>query len=760
MNDGPSKGRVVGTGIVAGILILAAAETRAQAVSATGEAAAPLTVREIVDFRSLPSRTPVRVSPDGRRVAYTVEGPERTLGSALDLADPSSPVWTRIRVADLRSGGIVEIGEGSSAWAPSWSPDGSTLAFHSNRDGSPGVWLWDPASGTSRRASREVIWTAWTRNVPRWTPDGRCLIVKLLPEDRELSETLRRAVPAAPLPVVDGAATVRVFRSDADQPGGTGFTGWLTWRHGGDLAAVDVESGAVTRLTIDAIPVWWDVSPDGSLVALSELTNVDGGDAAYRLAVVPVDGGRKRDLPGDVRQTWGEAVSWSPADPALAYVSGHGGDAAVFVVDVREGARRRVADARSGWAESTGPVWTPDGRALLFTDGAVWRVPVGSRDPTLVTDPPDHAVLQILSSRGTDTVAASSAGDWVVRVAHRHTDETGFARLDPMTGDLDAIALEHGRFGSVYGVDVTADASTIVATFSATRHAPELWLLDDGLRRDRRVSALNPAFRAADLGEARLIRWTTEEGRALEGTLLLPPGHRDGRRAPLVVEVYGGRSGAAALHEFDRHRQLLATHGYAVLVPDVPLEVGSPMRGHAQAVVPAVDRAIELGLADPERVGVTGNSYGGYGALSLLVQTDRFAAAVASASHGNMAGMFGRLAPDGSSTPRWTEVGQGRMGVPPWEEPIRYLENSPVFYLDGVEAPLLLLHGTEDRNTPAYLAGEVFTGLRHLGRTVALTLYEGEGHSPLAWSVPNQIDYWTRFLGWFEEHLRDPRIED
>lgn len=743
---------LAGAGLAAA-LVLGTAEVAAQDGP---RAARPLAIREVVDFRSLPIRSPVRVSPDGRSVAYTIEGPVRTLGGTLDLAAGSDSVWTRIRVADLETGEIVGIDEETSAWAPSWSPDGSALAFHSNRGGAPGLWVWDPADGETRRIAEAVVWAAFTRNVPRWTPDGRRLIVKLLPEDRDLSEALRRSEPVAPRPDPGSGVTVRVFRAEPDPAGGAGFPEWLAWRHGGDLATVDVETGAVTRLTSGAVPVWWEVSSDGSRVAFSDLTGVPGGRARYRLSVVPVDGGRVRRLPGEVRQTWGEAVGWSPVDLRLAYASVEDEGASIFVADARSGARRRVGEARRGWA-STKPLWTTDGRSLLFADGRLWRVPLGSGEPVLVSDPPDHSIDRILSPRGAPTAATSSDGRWVARVTHRETNRTGFARVDPSTGELDAVALEDGRFGAGSGVEVTADASTVVSTFSATRHAPELWLLDADLRRDRRVSALNPAFRTEHLGASRLVRWTSADGRTLEGSLLLPPYHRDGHRVPLVVEVYGGRSGAAALHAFDRHRQLLATRGYAVLVPDVPLEVGSPMRDHVVAVVPAVDRVVELGIAEPERIGVMGHSYGGYGVLALLAGSNRFAAGVASAAHGDMAGMFGRLAPDGTSSTRWAEAGQGRMGAPPWESPDRYVENSPVFHLDGVEAPLLLLHGTEDRNTPAHLAGEIFTGLRRLDRAVVLAVYEGEGHAPLSWSVPNQVDYWTRLLDWFDEHLRTRR---
>lgn len=707
----------------------------------------PLTVREVVEFRSLPVRSPIRVAPDGRRIAYTVEGPKRTLGASLALAADTGDVWTRVRVVDLRSGDVVELGEDGSAWSPAWSPDGSTLAYHSNRDGAPRLWLWSPSAGV-RRLSDAVVWTSFLDRTPRWSPDGRRLFVKLLPEGRSLEEALRRSLPAGPRAEGKGEATVRVFRSDHGAESGAPLPEWLSWRYGGDLASIEVGTGAVTRLARGRMIAWWEVSPDGSTVAFSALEAVEDERPGYRLFTVSARGGRVRALGGEIRQAFGDAISWSPTAPRLAYVS----DGGVFVADAASGEARRLTDARPRWSEGAGPVWTRDGAALVFADGDVWRVPVDGEGPARVAALPDLEVRRVLAP-ASRTVATTPDGWWLVGLADPETGETGFGRLDPRTGSVGAEALEPGRFGFGRRLDLTADGRVIVTTYSAARRAPDLWSLDDDLRRHRQVSALNPAFDTVALAGTRRVEWRDDSGRALEGTLLLPPGREEGARVPLVVEVYGGRDGAAALHDFDRTRQLLATHGFAVLVPDIPLEAGAPARGHVEAAVPGVDRVVDLGLADPDRIGVFGHSYGGYGTLVLLARTDRFAAGVASASHGDMAGMFGRLPLDGTSRTRWAVSGQGRMGATPWEDPTAYVENSPLFRLDRIRAPLLLLHGAEDRNTPVHLAGATFTGLRHLGRTVVLARYEGEDHWWGDWSLPNQLDYWTRVLEWFDEHL-------
>lgn len=177
------------------------------------------------------------------------------------------------------------------------------------------------------------------------------------------------------------------------------------------------------------------------------------------------------------------------------------------------------------------------------------------------------------------------------------------------------------------------------------------------------------------------------------------------------------------------------------------------MADHARAVLPGIERLIALGIADPGRIGVTGHSYGGYGTLALLVQSDRFAAAVASAAQADLVANYGRIAADGSSRTRWSERGQGRMGATLWEAPERYRENSPILLLDRVTAPLLLLHGGDDPTVPVWLAEGIFSGLRRLDRPVALARYAGEGHWSGDWSVPHQIDCWSQLLAWFDRYM-------
>lgn len=771
------------------------------AVPAAVTAQEPLPVEHAVHFVTLPTSTPPVLSPDGTRLAYTVEGAEKSIGRTASLLDEDRSARTEVRIVDLASGEIRRAGEpdashapdrldtSTSTWAPSWSPDGSTLAYLAAVDGHIRLRVLDIATGRVRQVPDVDVWTTWTRDMPRWTPDGTRLVVKVLTADWTAGEALRRsearAEAAGPPPDAPGGSTVRVFRSreasagpGAEDPA-PAIPAWMPWRYGGDVAVVDARSGAVERLGHGGMPVWWEAAPGGRRVAFTVLRLLDEETVAFRLVVADVDGtaragrrgapappSRLRELPGTVLQVWGKGVSWSPDGSRLAYLSsGPAGEKGLFVVDVEAGSRRRLAGLRPGWDVEAPPAWSRDGEALLLTDAdSLWRVDATGEGMSAVATVPDHRLLGVVPPRTPSSPVADPDGTVLLRVRSRGAAAEGFARVDPTTGEVLALATEAGNFGGARRTDVSADGSTVVTTFSTTRHAPDLWTLAPGLERRRRASRMNPGFRPGGLGRDTLVTWSTADGERLEGTLLLPPepdggAGSEGRTGsgrpplPLIVQVYGGGSGRAALDRFERWRQLLATRGFAVLVPDIPLEEGRPMEGHARAVLPALDTLVGAGLVDADRIGVWGHSYGGYGVLALLVASDRFRAAVASAAQGDMVGSFGQMAVDGTSRTRWAEAGQGRMGGTPWEVPEAYRQNSPVLHLDRVRTPLLLLHGEADPTVPVHLAEAVYVGLRRLGRPVALARYGGEGHWPGDWSVPNQIDYWTRLIGWFEERM-------
>lgn len=177
------------------------------------------------------------------------------------------------------------------------------------------------------------------------------------------------------------------------------------------------------------------------------------------------------------------------------------------------------------------------------------------------------------------------------------------------------------------------------------------------------------------------------------------------------------------------------------------------MQEIARTVLPGVNKAIEMGIADPDRLGIIGHSYGGYAVLSVITQAQRFKAAVSWAGSANLVTMYGQMDSDGTSHwINWAESEAGNVGGSLWEVRERYIENSPIFYLDKVKTPLLIVQGSSDRiNTPNH-SEEIFVGLRRLGREVEYARYEGEDHA--FWFYPNRVDYCNRVIRWFDEWLK------
>jgi len=168
-----------------------------------------------------------------------------------------------------------------------------------------------------------------------------------------------------------------------------------------------------------------------------------------------------------------------------------------------------------------------------------------------------------------------------------------------------------------------------------------------------------------------------------------------------------------------------------------------------------------MGIADPERLDVWGASYGGYSTLALLVQTTRFKAAAIDSGFANLLSLYGWM-PDRSNEPSWqdwAEISQGRMGGSPWQFRERYLENSPVLYLDRIQTPLLIIQGARDAGAKDFYSNEIFMNLQRLGKEATYLRYPNGGHTVSSFSYSAQIDALERMLSWFDSHLKNSQLE-
>ena len=725
---------------------------------------APVPIEEAAAARSL-TPVPVDLSPDGRWLAYTAEDPKAhppieegghdfTLtGVPMTWGGGKAELW----VTSTTTGETIDLNaQGAMSWGGVWSPDGKKLAFYSDRSGQMSVWVWEQATGRLRQVSAVIARPHFWFELVRWTPDSRKVLCKVLPEGMTLVDA------AALLPTVGPRVTIKdwskpsVFvldsatkkaaketnpSSDVEITGGA-----LTNSALGDLALVDVVTGELTRIVRGAKPRWFSVSPDGKHIGITTLLGWEANSQqpVYDLRVYGTEDGQTRVLVPRIRQDFGISVSWSPDGRTIAYLTGgQRAEGGCFLVPVTGGEPRSCSQGKHpSFADEFGsPLWDAGGKTLYFVGGSsVWKTDLTAGTTTEVARVPGRGVAEIVGPASGGRFWSPDGGrSMVVTTRDDESKKAGFYRIELGTGSVAKLLEESKHYGWSSSFDVPDDGRQVVWEEEDGAHPPDFWI-------------------QYEMGQARLLEWSSVDGRKLRGTLLLPAGYREGTRYPLVSFVYGGGLGSNDLDRFGLwgssatfNMQVLATRGYAVFSPDAPLAVGASLRGLADTVLPGINKVIELGIADPDRLAVMGQSYGSYSVLALLVQTTRFKAAVISAVvNSDILGGYVYMNNDGTDGTGYYEEGQGGMGGTPWQYPARYHDNSPIFFFDRIETPLLMEHGAMD-SLPLWWPDTTFVALRRLGKKVEYVMYAGEGHVVLGYA--NTIDFWNRRLAFLQENL-------
>lgn len=768
--------------LLLGLACICLRATLASRVVAHGGKALPVTVA--LRVHQLGSLMPIVLSPDGKWLAYTLQDNSRIRSSDWEsyvrTGVPPWAVGTDIALVNTETGESKNVtgGKGDN-WLPSWSPNGRYLAFLSDRDGGESrLWVWDALTDTLRKVSNSSLRTSEIQ----WSANSQHLLVTALPDGFTPAEFLAKvSVGAEPRNRrnrdVDGSRVV-LYGFPArlggamypPQPGS-----WNLERYLADLVSIGID-GKIRTIVRSQRIASFSLSPNGSRIAYTiprRFERPGSQQVLFDLAAVDRSTNRERILASGIRLAPnGESFSWSPNGRRLAFLTGgmEEKNPDCYLVDLARGIVRNLSTPSSTRTtpvdESAKPLWGAAGREIYFIrDGALWHAKADQLEATEIARIPGREIFRLIPKGQSLLWTIPRPLSTVVVTHDNENKQDGFYSVDLDDGKNDRL-MEKGQCytcgGSETQFAVTSYGRRLAYVAEDAQHDADIWISDAGFKNPRQLTHLNPNFENYKMGAVKLVHWLNDDGVRSTGTLLLPASYKVGTQYPLIVWVYGGSLQSNDLDHFGLvgtgpfNMQLLATRGYAVFLPDTTLHVGTPMLDLAKTVLPGVNKVIELGIADPNRIGIIGHSFGGFSALALIVQTNRFAAAIDMSGFGDLIGNYGAMTKGGTAFGQAVEEqGQGAMGGTLWQFRDRYFENSPVFYLDRVRTPLLIVHGADDSTVASFLGDEIFVDLRRLAKEVEYAKYQDEGHSPLEWSYADQRDLCNRMIAWLTEYVKE-----
>lgn len=503
-----------------------------------------------------------------------------------------------------------------------------------------------------------------------------------------------------------------------------------------DVWAIDADTGERRRILTRVRYEWpseggeWLVSWDG---------------AAYH--GLHMASGETRDLTSELDAEFADTDYDTPTDVTPPRGFGPGDwlrdDAAVLLYDEHD-IWRVALDGSGGERLTRGAETGLTHRLTRVTDP-------GDRDEDPGPDAPD---------RGDEPGIDPDARPYLSLYDER-TEQRGYARLAAGWAEAgDEVVAETLLLLDAYVAGLARADSADVFLYRAERFddPPDVFVAGPGLADPVRATEINPFIDEVAWGRAEVVDFVSETGRALQFTLLLPADHEEGVAAPTIVYTYEILTPQTHFFRVPSEREYYnftawTQHGYAVLLPDIVYRARDPGVSALESVRAAVAKAVDMGVTDPDAVGLIGHSWGGYQATFLPTRTDIFAASVAGAPLTDFVSFMGQLHwnPGIAEVSHW-ETGQARMEVPFWEDPDAHRRNSPIHEVHNMETPLLMAFGNEDGVVDWDQGTEFFNFARRAEKQMVLLVYEGEDHGFR--EEPNQRDYHRRILEWFGHYLK------
>lgn len=612
-------------------------------------------------------------------------------------------------------------GDPALSFGPAWASNDETLAYFRRDDRTTRICVWKPATSSHVLFDEPVLARRRIPGGPEWCPSG-IHVYAVIP-----AKTIGH--PFGGSDRLDSTAALN------------------------DIGKFCLPTQSMERLSIGRRIDSMALAPDGSMLAcfVGGAGAAIMGKAVHDLHLIPVDGRPSTILVRDVQRASRsrEAPLWSPCSTKVAYING----ASCYIVMVNDKSARRIRTPHP----AREPIFGWDNSGI----GVVVMTATGD---VFVTDEASGNCVVRLDCRGPCIVRrhnrrhATPQVDGAFYVLNSRTTERGYLmRLSrvPSSGERADILLEADaalqvqlppEVGPI--AEMSRDGGMVAYSRQTDRQPPEVWTYDVQARRSAQFTRLSQLSAGIRLGTS--IGRRPARGNGPGFRALVPPQGQRSTPFPAVVCIYpsarpsGQMKGWTALDTGILHAQLFASRGLAVVWPDFALSVGNGtlIEQLSESVLPAVESAVDAGIADPTRLALAGFSAGGHAVTVLLGMTDYFKAAIAFAAGSDRPALANRNA------------GERASGDPAADGSPRNLMANPLaFRADSIHTPLLLVHGVQDKTVPVAHSDRLFAQLRQAKRIVTYLRYEDEGHYAAGFSRQNHSHLARTALGWLSDWL-------
>ncbi|MAL17356.1 MAG: hypothetical protein CL670_16075 [Balneola sp.] len=405
--------------------------------------------------------------------------------------------------------------------------------------------------------------------------------------------------------------------------------------------------------------------------------------------------------------------------------------------------------------------WIEGERAVMIYDKYdIWRFPTDFGEPMNITNGEGREAKRIFRIERMNKdwgEAYSNNEDLLLNSYHDMNKNFGFYSAKANRSGVSRLLEEDKKFTFV---EKAEDANTVLYKREAYDEFPNIWVSNNWqFKRTNKLTNLHDDLHEKwNWGKAELIDWLSLDGKFIQGVVIKPDNYDPNKRYPIMTYYY--RFFTDRLHDFNEpktnHRPVFAQYTsdeYVVFLPDIRFEIGEPGFASTKSLVPGIQKLIEIGIADEDKLGLHGHSWSGYQTAFMVTQTDIFDAAVSGAPVSNMTSAYSGIRwASGLARQFQYEKTQSRIGQSLIEAPEKYIENSPVFFADRIETPMLIMHGDADGAVPWYQSIEMYLAMRRYNKDVVFLQYHDEPHHPQKFS--NKLDYAIRMKEYFDYYLK------